>query len=118
MLYVVTSCGPGLNKERPRAAASLEGELDELLTLFVVPEPPWRKVRATNIIERAFRWVRRRNPPMSSLTNPQNCDRIVCGLTRRLNRSWEAKPLTKFMQNTRRYRFAFCLDAGQGFVIS
>ena len=63
-------------------------------------------------------------PPASSLmqvgrfTKVQNCDRIVFGLTRRLNRSWEAKPLTKFMQNTRRYRFAFCLDASQGFVIS
>ena len=55
---------------------------------------------------------------LARFTNPQNCDRILCGLTRRLNRSWEAKPLTTLMQNTRRYRFAFCLDAGQGFVIS
>ena len=51
-------------------------------------------------------------------TNPHNCDRIVVGLTRHFNRSWEAKPLTKFMQNTRRYRLAFRLDASQGFVIS
>lgn len=33
--------------------------LEELLSLLSVPEPYWRKARATNLTERAFRQVRR-----------------------------------------------------------
>ncbi|MBI1984292.1 MAG: transposase [Acidobacteria bacterium] len=55
---------------RPRAVASVEHDLGELLNFFAVPQARWRKVRTTNVIERCFREVRRRTPPMSSFTNP------------------------------------------------
>jgi putative transposase len=87
-------------KRRPRAVACVERDLEELLSFFSVPQSHWKKVRTTNVIERAFREVRRRTRPMSSFTNPDSCDRIVFGVVSHLNRSWERKPLKEFTQNT------------------
>jgi putative transposase len=87
-------------KSRPRAVASVENHLEELLNFFAVPQIHWIKVRTTNIIERAFREVRRRTRPMSSFTNPASCDRIVYGVICHLNRAWERKPLREFTHNT------------------
>jgi putative transposase len=75
-------------KRRPRAVACVERDLEELLSFFSVPTAYWRKVRTTNVIERAFREVRRRTRPMSSFTNPASCERIVFGVISHLNRSW------------------------------
>jgi len=86
-------------KRRPRAVASVERDLEELLSFFSVPRAHWKKVRTTNVIERAFREVRRRTRPMSSFTNPASCDRIVFGVISHLNRSWEKKPLKEFTQH-------------------
>lgn len=86
-------------RRRPRAVACVERDLDELLSFFSVPEPHGQKVRTTNVIERAFREVRRRTRPMSSFTNPASCDRIMFGVISHLNRSWESKPLKQFTQN-------------------
>jgi transposase-like protein len=82
-----------------RAVASLERDLEELLSFFAVPEGHWKLVRTTNVIERAFREVRRRTRPMSSFTNPASCERIVFGVISHLNRSWGRKPLRQFTQN-------------------
>jgi len=87
-------------RPRPRAVASVERDLEELLSFFAVPQAHWRKVRTTNVIERCFREVRRRTRPMSSFTNPASCDRIIFGVISHLNRSWERKPLMQFTQNT------------------
>jgi len=78
--------------------ACVERDLEELLTFYAFPPAHWRKIRTTNIIERAFREVRRRTRPMSSFTNPASCDRIVFGVISHLNRSWERKPLKEFTQ--------------------
>ena len=48
---------------RPRAAACVERDLENLLSFFAAPESHWQKVRTTNVIERAFREVRRRTRP-------------------------------------------------------
>ena len=87
-------------KRRPQAVACVERDLEELLSFFSVPPSHWKKVRTTNVIERAFREVRRRTRPMSSFTNPDSCDRIVFGVISHLNRSWERKPLKEFTQDT------------------
>jgi transposase-like protein len=78
----------------------VQRDLEELLAFYALPSAHWRKVRTTNIIERAFREVRRRTRPMSSFTNPASCDRIVFGVITHLNRSWERKPLKEFTQKT------------------
>ena len=83
---------------RPRAVASLERDLEELLNFFAVPPAHWRKVRTTNVIERCFREVRRRTRPISSFTNPASCDRIIFGVISHLNRAWEKTPLKQFTQ--------------------
>jgi transposase-like protein len=85
---------------RPRAVAGVERDLEELLAFYAFPSAHGRKIRTTNIIERAFREVRRRTRPMSSFTNPASCDRIVFGVITHLNRSWERKPLKEFTQKT------------------
>jgi len=74
---------------RPNAVACVERDLDALLSFFAVPQLHWIKVRTTNVIERAFREVRRRTRPMSSFSNLESCDRIVYGVISHLNRSWE-----------------------------
>jgi putative transposase len=83
---------------RPRAVACVERDLEELLAFYAFPPAHWRKIRTTNIIERAFREVRRRTRPMSSFTNPESCERIVFGVISHLNRSWERTPLKEFTQ--------------------
>lgn len=87
-------------QRRPRAVACVERDLDNLLNFFDVPAAHWKKVRTTNVIERAFREVRRRTRPMSSFCNPESCDRIVYGVITNLNRSWERKPLPEFTQTS------------------
>jgi len=85
--------------QRPRAVACLERDLDFLLNFFEVPEAHWKKVRTTNVIERAFREVRKRTRPMSSFSNLESCDRIIYGVLSHLNSSWERKPLPEFTHN-------------------
>ena len=81
---------------RPRAVACVERDLEPLLSFFAVPAAHWKKVRTTNVIERAFREVRRRTRPMSSFSNLASCDRIIYGVTSHLNSSWDRKPLSEF----------------------
>jgi transposase-like protein len=60
-------------KQRPRAVASRERDLEELLNFFAVPPAHWRKLRTipqSGMIDRCFREVRRRTRPISSFTNP------------------------------------------------
>ena len=84
---------------RPTAVACVEYNLDALLNFFDLPEAHWKKLRTTNVIERAFREVRRRTRPMSSFSNLASCDRIIYGVISHLNSSWERKSLFKFTQN-------------------
>lgn len=59
----------------PKAVECIEKDLDELLNFLEIPLPEKYKVvirkqiRTTNVIERAFREVRRRVRPMSCFTN-------------------------------------------------
>lgn len=87
-------------QRRPTAVACVEANLEALLNFFHLPKGHWKKIRTTNVIERAFREVRRRTRPMSSFTNLASCDRIIYGVISHLNSSWETKPFPKFTQNT------------------
>jgi putative transposase len=82
----------------PRAVECLEKDLAELLHFFDCPVAHWKKIRTTNVIERAFREVRRRTRPMSSFTNPKSCQRIIYGIISYLNTKWEEHPLKHFAQ--------------------
>jgi transposase-like protein len=82
----------------PKAVACLEEDIDELLNFLDCPREHWKKVRTTNVIERAFREVRRRARPMSCFQNSASVDRIIFGVISYLNGKWEEHPLWKFTQ--------------------
>ena len=76
----------------------LEKNLPELLRLFRFPRHPWRKLRTTNVIERCFVEVRRRNQPMVCFGNVQTVDRIVLSIFNRMNPQWKNPTLQLFTQ--------------------
>lgn len=82
----------------PKAVRCIEKDLEELLNFYSCPEEIWIKLRTTNVIERAFREVRRRTRPMSCFNNTQSIERIVYAVLSHLNDQWGRKPLIEFTQ--------------------
>ena len=82
----------------PKAVQCLEKDLEELLNFYYCPKEIWVKVRTTNVIERAFREVRRRTRPMSCFNNIQSIERIVYAVLSHLNDQWRVKTLKEFTQ--------------------
>jgi putative transposase len=80
----------------PKAVTCLEEDLDELLNFLDCPKEHRKKIRTTNVIERAFREVRRRTRPMSCFQNPASVERIIFGVMSKLNKDWKEKPLLEF----------------------
>jgi transposase-like protein len=82
-------------KAYPGAVKSLESEIDDLLSFYQVKLSArerqgldakelqraqmalWRKIRTTNLIERAFREVKRRTRPMGVFGNRSSMERIL-----------------------------------------
>ena len=84
----------------PVLVRQLERDLDELLAVFALPEPIRRSLRTTNLIERAFRELRRRIRPMGSFADRRSADRILYGQVVRLNELLARRPLAAFPQET------------------
>ena len=85
----------------PKAVACLERDLDDLLTFFQIQQPHlWSRLRTTNLIERAFREVRRRTRPMGVMANKDSLQRIVFAVFHYLNRNWSEQPLKQFTHNS------------------
>lgn len=82
----------------PKAVKCIEKDLEELLNFYSCPEEIWVKVRTTNVIERAFREVRKRTRPMSCFNNSQSIERIIYAILSHLNNNWRIKPLKEFTQ--------------------
>ena len=88
----------------PKAVNCIEKNLDELLSFLEIPLPAKyralirKRTRTTNVIERAFREVRRRTRPMSCFTNQDSVNRIIYAILTRLNNKWKDKPLVEFTQ--------------------
>jgi transposase-like protein len=81
----------------PRAVACLEKDLDDLLTFFRIKDSTlWSRLRTTNLIERAFREVRRRTRPMGVMANKDSLQRIVFAVFHHLNHNWSQQPLKQF----------------------
>jgi transposase-like protein len=78
--------------EAERAVRCLEKDLFSCLRFYDFPSHLWKKIRTTNILERAIREVRRRTNPMGGVfTNERSCNRITYGVTQSLNENWEKK---------------------------
>jgi putative transposase len=92
------------HKLYPKAVDCIEKDLDELLNFLEIPiRKEYRKlvrikIRTTNVIERAFKEVRRRIRPMSCFTNQDSVNRIIYAILSRLNNKWKDKPLAEFTQ--------------------
>lgn len=82
----------------PKAIRCLASDLDELLNFLDCPVSHRVKIRTTNVIERAFREVRRRTRTMNCFTNSKSVNRIIYGVINHLNKNWKDKPLPKFTQ--------------------
>jgi putative transposase len=80
----------------PNAVACVEQDLDELLAFLDCPREHRVRIRTTNVIERAFREVRRRTKTMSCFQNSASVDRITYGIINHLNATWKEKPLPEF----------------------
>jgi len=91
-------------RKYPQAVNCIEKDLDELLSFLEIPIKEQyrqlirRRIRTTNVIERAFREVRRRTRPMSCFTNQDSVNRIIYAILTRLNNKWKDKPLVEFTQ--------------------
>ncbi len=81
-----------------KAVQCIERDLEDLLSFYDAPPAMRRKLRTTNVIERAFREVRRRTRPMSCFNNVQSIERIVYAVLSHLNDQWGKKPLKEFTQ--------------------
>lgn len=92
------------NKDYPNVINSLERDLEELLNFLTIPIKKdhrafiRKRIRTTNVIERAFREVRRRTKPMSCFNNNDSLQRIMYAVFYRLNNNWKAKTLDQFTQ--------------------
>ena len=92
------------HKIYPKAVNCIQKDLDRLLNFLELPLPKkYRtlirtRIRTTNVIERAFREVRRRTRPMSCFNNDDSVNRIIYAIITRLNNKWKDKPLVEFTQ--------------------
>lgn len=88
-------------KAYPRAVACLKKDFDQLLSFFQIKNSQlWSRLRTTNLIERAFREVRRRTRPMGVMANTQSLQRIVFAVFHHLNLNWSQSPLKKSTHNS------------------
>jgi len=78
------------------AVNCIEKDLEELLAFYACPQVLYKKLRTTNVIERAFREVRRRTRPMSCFNNTPSIERIVYAVLSHLNDQWGKNPLKEF----------------------
>ena len=87
-------------KPYPRAVACLKTDFEQMLTFFKIKDSQmWSRLRTTNLIERAFREVRRRTRPMGVMAHTQSLQRIVFAVFHHLNKNWSEQPL-KFTHNS------------------
>jgi len=84
----------------PRLVRALEHDLEELLAVFEVPAAVRPALRTTNLIERAFRELRRRLRSIGVLADRRSADRILYGQVVRLNELLALRPLAAFTQRS------------------
>lgn len=103
-------------KAYPGAVKSLESEINDLLSFYEVKlsleerkgrdaqelekaqEALWRRIRTTNLIERAFVEVRRRTRPMGVFGNRGSMERILYAVFFHLNSKGQEVPSLLFTQ--------------------
>jgi len=87
-------------RRHPHLVARLERHLDSLLVIFDLPLSIRVSLRTTNLIERAFRELRRRLRSIGALSDRRSADRILYGGVTRLNELLARRPLAAFTQES------------------
>ena len=86
--------------EEERAVRCLKKDIFGCLHYFDFDKELWKSIRTTNILERAFREVRRRTRPMNNFfTNEASANRIMYGISDMLNKNWKDKTLKVISTN-------------------
>ncbi len=86
--------------EEERAVRCLKKDLFGCLHYFDFDKELWKSIRTTNILERAFREIRRRTRPMNNFfTNEASANRIMYGISDMLNKNWKDKSLKVISTN-------------------
>ena len=79
-----------INKNQ-RAVDCIEKDLEELLNFYDFDKLLWKKIRTTNVIERAFLEVRRRTKVMGCFPNDDSCKRMIYSLFAYFNMKWQKR---------------------------
>lgn len=74
-----------------RVVDCIEKDLDELLAFYDFDPHLWKKIRTTNVIERAFLEIRRRTKVMGCFPNDQSCERMIYSLFTYFNMKWQKR---------------------------
>jgi len=76
----------------PSAVECVEKDLEACLAFYRLPPWHWLHIRTTNLIERAFKEVRRRTNVMEVLGGEEGCLRVVYGVFKHLEEGWSKLP--------------------------
>jgi transposase-like protein len=86
--------------EEERAVKCMKKDLFNCLHYYEFDKELWTSIRTTNILERAFREVRRRTRPMNNFfTNEASANRIMFGISEMLNENWKGGTLKLISTN-------------------
>jgi putative transposase len=77
-----------LARQYPKAAACLRDDLARMTAYFAFPEPHWKHLRTTNIIESNFDVVRSRSNVCKRLRQPESATYLVWALLVRRKERW------------------------------
>lgn len=75
-------------KQFPTATEVLANGLEECLTFYQYPESHWRRIRTSNVIERAFREIRRRTDVIGRFPNELSVLALVFGVLEQDRLKW------------------------------
>jgi transposase-like protein len=78
----------GFRREFPSACELLERHLGECLTFYRYPEAHWKYLRSTNILERAFREVRRRTQVIGRFPDEMAALELIFGVLEEKRLKW------------------------------
>lgn len=82
----------------PKAVECIKKDWVTLTEFFNAPRQMWKKLRTTNVIDRAFREIRKRTRLMVCFNNVESIERIVYALISHLNEQWRRNPIYEFTQ--------------------
>ena len=76
-------------REFPSAAETLTKHLEECLTFYRFPERHWKHIRTSNVIERAFKEVKRRTKVIGRFPNETSALVIIFSILEEERLNWQ-----------------------------